>query len=209
MKRNVVITCGAALVLAVALALVPSVRHAALRSAGGVLVVGDAVEPADVGVMTESGEAGEIEVSELYRRRVFARVLVLVPSPTDVDLELARRGVHREDLILTTLRQLGVPDAAVTTVEAGEGGTNDSARALADWVRGHPSRVLLVVSPTHARRYRRTLLRLWPEGVPPPRVTWPRHALFRSENWWRSRRTLRDGLFEWEKLAWDYVTHPF
>jgi hypothetical protein len=205
MRRVVV---GFALVVIV-VALVPPLRHSVLRTAGGMLVVSDPVETADVGVMTESGEAGEIEVSELYQRHVFAKVLVLVPSPTDVDLELARRGVHRDDLILTTLRQLGVPAAAITTVEAGEGGTNDSARALAGWARAHPSRVLLVISPTHARRYRRTLLRLWPAGVPAPRVTWPHHALFRAEDWWQSRRTLRDGLFEWEKLAWDCVTHPF
>jgi hypothetical protein len=198
-----------ALVLAVALALVPSARHAVLRKAGGLLVVSDPVETADVGVMTESGEAGEIEVSELYQRHVFTKVLVLVPSPTAVDLELRRRGVRREDQTLTTLRQLGVPDAAITAVEAGEGGTNDSARALAGWARAHPSRVLLVISPTHGRRYRRTLLRLWPPGAPPPRVTWPHHALFRSDDWWQSRRTLRDGLFELQKLAWDWVTHPW
>ncbi|MBI3492812.1 MAG: hypothetical protein HY047_13700 [Acidobacteria bacterium] len=198
-----------ALVLAIVLALVPSMRLAVLRSVGGVLLVSDPVDSADVGVMTESGEADEIEVSELYQRRVFPRVLVLAPSPTAVDLELTKRGVHLDDPTLTKLRQLGVPAAAITTLDAGEGGTSDSASALADWVRGHPSRVLVVISPTHARRYRRTLLRLWPEGVPPPHVTWSHHALFRSEDWWRSRRTLRDGLFELQKLAWDCLTHPW
>jgi hypothetical protein len=111
--------------------------------------------------------------------------------------------------VLTTLRQLGVPDGAVARVEAGEGGTTDSTLALVTWVRDHPGRVLVIVSPTHARRYRRTLMRVWPDGVPMPRVTVPHVNLFHVEDWWRSRRTLREGLFELQKLAWDYVSHPW
>ncbi|MBI3402101.1 MAG: hypothetical protein HY048_11830 [Acidobacteria bacterium] len=205
MRRVVV---GFALIVVV-VAVVPATRRAVLQRVGGVLIVSDPAAPADVGVMTESGEGDEIGVSDLYQRRAFTRVLVLAPSPNAVDLELKKRGVHVEDRILSTLRQLGVPPSAVTTLDAGEGGTNDSARALADWVREHPSRVVVVISPTHARRYRRTLLRVWPAGVAPPRITWSPHALFRSADWWQSRRTLREGLFELEKLAWDYVTHPF
>ena len=205
MKRLLALT----IVLAVIIAVVPAARRAVLQRVGAVLVVSDPDAPADVGVMTESGEGDEIGVSDLYQRHAFSRVLVLAPSPDSVDLELKTRGVHLEDRALSALRQLGVPSSAITTIDAGEGGTNDSARALADWARDHPSRVLVVISPTHARRYRRTLLRVWPAGVTPPRVTWSPHALFRSDDWWQSRRTLREGLFELEKLAWDYVTHPF
>jgi hypothetical protein len=205
MRRVVV---GFALIVAV-VAVVPAARRAVLRWVGGALVVSDPEAPADVGVMTESGEGDEIGLSDLYQRRAFSRVLVLVPAPNAVDLELKKRGVHVDDRVVSTLRQLGVPPSAITTLEAGEGGTNDSARALADWARDHPSRVLVVISPTHARRYRRTLLRVWPAGVAAPRVAWSPHALFHADDWWESRRTLREGLFELEKLAWDYVTHPF
>jgi hypothetical protein len=34
------------------------------------------------------------------------------------------------------------------------------------------------------------------------------YGLFRSEDWWQSRTTLREGLVEMEKLALDYVAHP-
>lgn len=205
MKRAL---AGLALIVIV-VAIVPAARRAVLQSAGGVLVVSDPDAPADVGVMTESGEGDEIGLSDLYQRHAFSRVLVLAPSPNAVDLELKKRGVRIEDRVLSTLRQLGVPPSAITTIDAGEGGTNDSARALADWARDHPSRVVVVISPTHARRYRRTLLRVWPAGVAAPRITWSPHALFRADDWWQSRRTLREGLFELEKLAWDYVSHPF
>jgi hypothetical protein len=202
-------TLIAIVVIAGALALVPPARHAALRAAGGFLVVSDPETPADVGVMTESGEGDEIGLSDLYQRHAFSRVLVLMPAPNAVDLELKQRGVQVEDRVVSTLRQLGVPPSAITTLDAGEGGTNDSARALAEWVRDRPSRILVVISPTHARRYRRTLLRVWPPGVAAPRIAWSPHALFHADDWWQSRRTLREGLFELEKLAWDYVTHPF
>ena len=188
---------------------VPALRHGTLRAMGRVLIVSDPVGPADVGVVTETGEAGELEVSDLYHDHVFPRVIVLVPAPTAPDRELLRRGVQREDITVTTLRQLGVPPGVITTIEAGEGGTTDSTQALADWVRNHPARILVVVSPTHARRYRRTLLRVWPANVPPPRVTFPRAHSFHAQDWWVARRTRRDGIFELEKLLWDYVRHPW
>ena len=208
MRRFRVVAALVAIVLG--LAAFPSARHAILRAIGGLLVIDEAnvMERADVGVMTESGEAGELEVSDRFHQNVFPHVLVLTPSPTEADRELDRRGVHIEDLTQTRLRRLGVPDSAVTTIEAGEGGTTETTQALAAWVREHPFRVLVIISPSHARRYRRTLLRVWPPNAPLPRVTYPRHNLFHAEDWWQSRRTLREGLFELEKLAWDYVTHP-
>jgi len=188
---------------------VPAIRAVTLRVLGGLLIVSDPIERADIAAMTESGEAGELEVSDLYRDHVIPRVLVLTPEPTAVDRELARRGVHRVDLILSTLVQLGVPRDAIQTLEAGEGGTTDSTQALAAWVSQHPCRVLMVVSPTHARRYRRTLARVWPKQAPSARVRYPRASLFHAQDWWVARRTRRDGLFELEKLAWDYLVHPF
>jgi hypothetical protein len=193
-------------------AAVPPIRAATLQMMGGLLIVSDPIEPVDIAAITiESGEAGELEVNELYHDHVSPRVMVLAPEPTVVDGELARRGVHRGDAdrILSTLVQLGVPRDAIQTIEAGEGGTTDSTEALAAWVSHHPCRVLMVVSPTHARRYRRALTRVWPAQAPPARIRSPRASLFHAQDWWVARRTRRDGLFELEKLAWDYLVHPF
>ena len=198
-----------AIACAIAVAAVPDTRRAVLRAAGGLLMFNDPIESADVGVMAESGDGGELEVSDLYLRGVVPRVVLLVGAPTAVDQEFARRGVQREDGRLKILLQLGVPRTAITTVEAGEGGTTESTQALAAWAHSHPSRVIVVVDPTHARRYRRTLRRVWPANVPPPRVVSPRANPFRAEDWWVSLRTRRDGLFELEKLLWDYVRHPW
>ncbi len=197
------------LVAIIAVAMVPTARQSVLRAAGASLITHDPLAPSDVGVITEFGEGDEIEASDLYHQHLFSRVVVLEPAPTDADREYMRRGIYRDDLVVTTLRQLGVPAEAIVTVEAGEGGTTDSTQALADWIRVHPGRAIVIVSPSHGRRFRRALLRVWPDHAPPPSVTAPRHTSFRSADWWESRRTLRDGLFELEKLAFDYLQHPW
>jgi hypothetical protein len=195
-------------IVGVIAAAIPATRHAMLRVGGATLVASDAPERADVGVLTEFGEGGELEIADLYRAKMFTRVVVLDPAPSEVDLEYERRHVFRDDAVVTTLRQLGIPESAIIHVDAGEGGTTESADALAEWIRIHPSRAIVVVVPSHTRRYRRALRRVWPPGVAPPMVTAPRHNEFRSADWWRSRRTLREGLEELQKLALDYVLHP-
>ena len=197
---------------ALLIAVVPPLRTRTLQAIGGLLIVSDPTEPADIAVMvanTESGEAGELEIIDLYHDRVMPRVMVLTPAPTKADQELMRRGVRRENVLVRTLVQLGMPPTAITTIEAGEGGTTESTEALAAWVASHPSRVLVIVNPTHARRYRRALQRVWPAHVPVPQIRYPRLNPFHAEDWWESRRTLRDGLFELQKLAWDYLRHPW
>jgi hypothetical protein len=201
-------------VVLVAAAAIPPVRHGTLRGAGGALLWNDPVEPADVIVISESGspeefQAAEIDVADLYARGIIPRVMLLRAAPDRIDEELVRRGVHLDNPAIAILRQLGVPDAAIEVVEAGEGGTTESTRTLAAWTRAHPSRVVVVIGAAHSRRYRRALLRVWPENAPPPRVTYPQRTDFRADDWWRGRRTLRDGVFELQKLAWDCIRHPW
>jgi hypothetical protein len=206
-----VIIAGALFGVAIA---IPALRHTALQMLGAALLASDTIEPGDVAVLSETGgseefQAAELEVSDLYSRRVVSQVILMRPAPDVIDEELARRGVRLESPALATLRQLGVPEAAVVTLDTGEGGTTDSTRALAQWTRAHPSRVIVVIGAAHSRRYRRALLRVWPANAPPPRVMYPQRTAFHADGWWMSRRTLRDGLFELQKLAWDYVRHPW
>jgi len=196
------------------LSAVSPIHRAALRAVGSTLVRSDPVESGDLVVISESGtiaefQAAEIEVADLYARRLFPRVMILRPAPDVMDSELQRRGVRLEDPVVVTLQQLGVPTSAVTLLNAGEGGTTESTRALAAWAAEHPSRVLVVIGASHSQRYRRALLRVWPSGVPAPRVTFPQRTTFHPEDWWTSRRTLREGVFELQKLWLDVASHPW
>ena len=193
---------------------IPALRHGALQTLGAALLASDAIEPADVAVISDTGgseefQAAELEVSELYGRRIVSQVILMRPAPDVIDEELARRGVRLENPALATLRQLGVPETAVIALDAGEGGTTDSTRALARWTRAHPSRVIVVIGAAHSRRYRRALLRVWPANAPPPRVMYSQRTAFHADAWWMSRRTLREGLFELQKLAWDHIRYPW
>jgi hypothetical protein len=204
-------TMIAAVVGACALA-IPPVRHLVLRSAGQALVASDEAGPADLLVMdVESGAAGVLSLGDLHRSQPLATVGILVPEGTRIDRELHRRGVVVPNLTLEVLAQLGVPRDTVVRIQAGEGGTTETTAALGEWGRRNPGkRVLVVVGPSHGRRFRRALRREWPDdGQPPPRVVTTPYAMFRPEDWWRSRPTLREGLVELEKLALDYVRHPW
>ena len=191
-------------------AVVPPIRIAMLQRAGHLLADADAVAAGDVLAMdVESGLAGALKIADLYDERP-ATIGILVPQPTAVEAALRQRGVTLPNVIRDTLVQLGVPVESIVEIPAGAGGTTETAAALAAWASAHrAARVVVVVGPSHGRRYRRALLRVWPDSAPAPRVVTTPYGLFRADNWWQSRTTLRDGLVEFEKLLLDYVAHPF
>jgi hypothetical protein len=210
-RRVLRATAIAAVVGACALA-IPPVRNTVLRGAGHALVAEDESGPADLIVMdVESGAAGVLSLGDLHHSQPAATVGILVPEHTRVDRELHRRGIVLPNLTIDVLSQLGVPRDAIVRIPAGEGGTTATTAALGEWGRRNPGkRVLVVVGPSHARRFRRALLRAWPDdGRPAPRVVTTPYAMFRPEDWWRSRTTLREGLVELQKLALDYARHPW
>jgi uncharacterized SAM-binding protein YcdF (DUF218 family) len=189
---------------------IPAIRHAALQRIGSVLADADPPAAADLLTMdVESGLAGALKVADLYHQQPAAVGLMLTRS-TAIDEVLRQRGVTVPHVVRDALVQLGVPGRVIAEIPAGEGGTTETTAALADWARAHPAkRVLVVVGPSHGRRYRRALRRAWPAREPAPRVVVTPYALFRSADWWQSRTTVREGLVELEKLVLDYVQHPF
>jgi hypothetical protein len=209
-RRLVRVLAIVAVMGAAVFAIAPA-RRAALRSAGHLLVAGDGPQPADLLVTdVESGPAGLLTIGDLHRSQPNAAVGVLVPNATRIDAVLQQRGVVLPNLTLEILAQLGIAGDAIVRIPAGEGGTSETTKALAEWERSHPgTRVLVVVGPSHGRRYRRALRRVWPNGNPAPIVMTAPYALFRADDWWQSRTTVREGLVELEKLVLDYARHPW
>jgi uncharacterized SAM-binding protein YcdF (DUF218 family) len=209
-RRRFVRALAVLLLVAVGAVAIAPIRHMMLRGAGRLLVASDGIEAADLLAMdVESHESGLLALSDLYRTHIGRSIGLLTPKSTAIDDELQRRGVDLPDVVVEVLVQLGIPKTAMVHIPAGEGGTTESAAALAEWARAHPgNKVLVVVSPSHGRRYRRALRRVWPDGQPAPIVVSTSYGLFRAEDWWQSRTTLREGLVELEKLALDYIAHP-
>lgn len=208
LRRRAAIVALAALVTTFLLGLTGS---AILKALGTFLSNADGTRRSEVAVITpESGKAGELEAADLFHEKIVTRVLVLSTAPGPADLEMARRGVRMIDQSLERLKLLGVPGPSVSVLAAGEGGTTESVGALAAWIQQHPANgVLVITSPTHARRVRRALRRDWRGGSPLPAVCVARFHAFRADDWWRSRGPLREGIIELEKLALDYIRHPF
>jgi hypothetical protein len=183
-----------------------------LTWAGTALSVTDPVRPADAAIMTtEDPLASAVEISDLYAAGVVPRVAFLQAQPAVVNLELARRGVELPTLE-DVLVQLGVPKPAIVSIPAGEGGTTDGTAALADWCAANRIGTVIVVSTaSHSRRVKRALGRaLRARGV---QVRVLMHSSnyedFSLSNWWQTRRSLRTGLVELEKLGVDLLAHPF
>jgi hypothetical protein len=209
--RRLLIASAIVLAIVVAAAAIPAVRHGALRRVGQYLTDCDQPAAADLIAMdVESGFAGALKIGDLHRDQPRAVVALLERRQTSLDMALKDRRIVVPDVMVDVLEQLGIPRHAIAQIPAGDGGTTETAAALAAWSRANPSaRVLVVVGPSHGRRYRRALLRAWPDGRPAPRVVTTQYALFRGDDWWVSRTTLREGLVEIEKLALDYIAHPF
>ncbi len=193
-------------------AAVPGLRHGVLVRVGRMLTTSDApAADADLlAVDVDSGLAGAVEVSDLYRAHPSPAVATFVLRSSPIDRTLRERRIVLPDVVADVLEQLGIPRHAIARFPVEELGTTGTTAALAAWSRANPTgRVNVVVNPTHGRRYRRALLRAWPAERPTPHVVVTPYALFRADDWWQSRTTLREGLVEIEKLMLDYVTHPW
>jgi uncharacterized SAM-binding protein YcdF (DUF218 family) len=80
--------------------------------------------------------------------------------------------------------------------------TIDEAFVVRDWVRGSSAGSLIVVtSPFHTRRARLAFDHALRGTRVALRVRSTSLGQFRPGNWWHNRDTLRDGLFEWQKLV--------
>jgi uncharacterized SAM-binding protein YcdF (DUF218 family) len=206
LRRRVLVVLAGVLLLGAAGYLA---RHAVLRGLGAALIAPDRVGSAEIAVMTTEVQLdGELELADLWAAHVVPEVGVLLPDRTRAEREMAARGVVLDDAP-ARLTRLGVPAAAIVTIDANEGGTVDATAALAAWCRTHRIHTLLVVtSVSHSRRVERSLARDFGRDGPTVLVHVPRLDGFRADTWWQHRGTLRVGLVELEKLALDYLRHP-
>ncbi len=199
---------GAGLVLILAIAFG---HRLLLQAAGSWLVDSDPPRQTEYAILTpETGRAGELEATVLFENGLIRRVAILVPAEGGIDREFRRRGVTLSNSRVERLLLLGIPRERVTLIPAGEGGTTDSTSALAAWFRQHPTAdAMIITGVTHSRRFKRALNREWPNDQLLPLVHATRFDDFRASDWWQHRPTLRGGIVELQKLALDYLVHPF
>jgi uncharacterized SAM-binding protein YcdF (DUF218 family) len=174
--------------------------------AGEFLVVADPLPPhADaIVILAGSPPARLLEAAELYRAGVSPRIVLTRERRPPAMVALARRGVAVDDpdaQARTHLIALGVPAEAITILNGRAYSTTSEARLIARWAcRTHIGTLVIVTSPSHTRRARLILRQLVAPGtmlaVRPARADF-----FPRRRWWRSRRTSKLVLSEYEKLV--------
>ena len=191
---------GAGLVLLVYLAHAPI-----LGWIGEQLLHEDPLEPSDVIVALAGGTpAREIEAADLFAAGYAPRlVLTALPQRASVAV-LQSRGVRVPrplDERIRYLTELGVPRDAITVMRDPVSSTLQEAELVADWVRRHGHRsVILVTSGFHTARARWVFLRAFAETGVTLRVRPDSIEPFHPDRWWSNRDMLRNGFFEWQKL---------
>src|SRR3954447_23837807 len=112
-------TLWTAAVLVGLLAIAGLAHRPLLTRIGRGMAAGDGTAPADLLVwLPESGIAGLIEGSDLFRQHLITGVVLLIEEPNAAALELARRGVNVAATPADLLAKLGVPPAAIMNVPA-------------------------------------------------------------------------------------------
>jgi hypothetical protein len=196
----------------IAIATVPPLRKGVLEAVGSMLVDDDKVGQADVIVIAADADgAGVLEAADLVKAGLSARVAVFTDSPDATDREFIRRGVpyyNAAAIAEQQLHALGVND--VQQIQRDVAGTNDEGRVLPGWCEEKQyKRIIFVGTRDHSRRTKRVMRRAMKGTSIDIAVRYSRYSDFAPSNWWQSRNSVRITIFELQKLALDYISHPF
>jgi hypothetical protein len=199
-------------VVAGAIVAIPAVREPFLRAAGWILVVNEPVEVADIIVISlDSGGAGALEAADLVKSGIATRVAIFTDPPSGEDLEFISRGLPYEDESakqIRQLRRLGVTD--VVQIPRTEAGTEGEGLVLPQWCDQQELRsIVLVVARDHSRRIRRVLNRVMKGRLTRVAIQPARYSSFDPDRWWETRSGIRTEIIELQKLALDFILHPF
>ena len=195
----------------VAAAAVPVTRRFALRTAGRALVVNGPREAADIVILAiDADGAGVLEAADLVHGKRAPRVAVFTDPPDVVDQEFMRRGVPNNSATEREIRQLkALGVERVEIIPRAVAGTEDEGVALRSWCDDRAFQSVIVVSTTdHSRRLARVLHRAMRNHRTRVTVQPSRYSDFDPDRWWETRRGVRTGIVELEKLLWDVVRHP-
>ena len=205
----------ALVVLAVVLFQLVAYRHQILNSLGAYLIFQEQPQQADVIAVlnnwheTITRTRGAVD---LYHQGLAKKIFVpRMKRMAGVD-DITQRGFtvpeHR-DVVVSVMKGLDVPQAAIITSEEEAISTKEEAELLAGAARRNGwTRVIVVTSKYHSRRaslicrdaLRDTAAVL---SVPTP------HDPYKPEQWWRRHEDRRHVVLEYQKLALYYLQRVF
>jgi uncharacterized SAM-binding protein YcdF (DUF218 family) len=178
-----------------------------LARIGGYLVVSHDLEEADL-IVCLSGGAVErgLAAADLYRKGLAPRVFISPEVPPDGHEALERAGIEipqSVDILRRILVASGVPPQAVIEAEQPARSTMGEARMVRGTAvkQGYDS-LIVITSPTHTRRAWMTFRHATEKDEVAIRMAPSSYSGFRAEDWWRTRRYVREVIVEYQKLLY-------
>jgi uncharacterized SAM-binding protein YcdF (DUF218 family) len=144
--------------------------------------------------------------ADLFAKGLAPRIFIARETIPDGLETLKQKGIaypESRDLVMMIFRGLGVPESAVITSDQPVDSTFEEAERVGDLVRSKKYRsLILVTSPPHSRRAWLTFRKAIPDKEFRIAVMPTPYSKFRAEDWWKTRRYVREVILEYEKLLY-------
>jgi uncharacterized SAM-binding protein YcdF (DUF218 family) len=178
-----------------------------LTQLGKYLVMQHPATKSDLIVCLAGGDVERgLASAELFAKGLAPRIFIArEPIPDGLET-LKQKGIaypESVDLVMMIFKGLGVPETAVIRGDRPVQSTFEEAERVGALIKEKKYRsLILVTSPTHSRRAWLTFRQVIPDKdfritvIPTP------YSKFRAEDWWKTRRYVREVILEYQKLIY-------
>jgi len=178
-----------------------------LTQLGKYLVVQHPATKSDLIVCLAGGDVERgLASAELFAKGLAPRIFIAREPVPDGLETLKQKGIaypESVDLVMMIFKGLGVPETAVIRGDRPVQSTFEEAERVGALIKEKKYRsLILVTSPTHSRRAWLTFRQVIPDKdfritvIPTP------YSKFRAEDWWKTRRYVREVILEYQKLIY-------
>jgi len=178
-----------------------------LTQLGKYLVVQHPLAKSDLIVFLAGGDVERgLASADLFARQLAPRVFIArEPIPDELET-LKQRGIAYPESVDRTamiLKGLGVPESAVIRDDQPVESTFEEAERVGALLKEKKYRsLILVTSPTHSRRVWLTFRKAIPDKEIRIAVMPTPYSKFKAEDWWKTRRYVREVIIEYQKLIY-------
>lgn len=144
--------------------------------------------------------------ADLFARGLAPKIFIArEPLPDGLET-LKQKGIaypESIELVMMIFKGLGVPESAVIRSDQPVQSTFEEAERVAALVKEKKYRsLILVTSPTHSRRAGLTFRQVIPDKNVRITVIPTPYSKFRAEEWWKTRKYVREVIMEYQKLIY-------
>lgn len=194
------------LVIAI-LFLLSALQGPVLKKIGGFLILEHPEEKTDLIVCLAGGNVDRgLATADAYNKGLAPKVYISKEQLPDGYKKLIQKGVNYPrtiDLLADALEQLGVPGRSIFISDKIVISTYDEAMILKGFVEGTGIKSFMVItSPSHSKRAFLTFKKVFENNDLKIIMRPSPYSEFRSEDWWKKRKYIRDVIIEYQKLVY-------